>query len=429
MLLTYLTVEDLDDNNPDIDSNEELYEDSSPKASSIISGAERQKAQRFLTRVYDRRRRYMMGAKRPGQPPGGYCDPRWEQSLVDTDEVAITILGLSDELTPSAVFRGIYGIVPMPASWRIPGTQIEFYKPAQNSRAEFYLRNQFVPGGPSLNCLGINYHGKLDITADRVAILTRGDKFSHYRNCLKKAAHGAFTPEFSNLAEEIARDILKDDRASGASIGHVLIPLDSEHGDEYRIAFERAWRALDEQLPGDTPLFPYQQSSVHDLNLIEELGMKGRLVPEHVMRILRDSGAFTTIQEHAGTILKQAAIFTEEVPGFSVLRKVLHLLLPEIESDGIKMHNYQYSKPRAVFDKTRKTFSFGVPKLCDAHRDCPDQCRCWIGLYLSDAIKSYEHITGSNDGLRSSYVFWRAYNECIKKPAGSSSKSTALQGD
>ena len=62
----------------------------------------------------------------------------------------------------------------MPLCWHIPDTPLEFFMPAETSRVDFYLRSQFVPAGPSLNRLGINYHGALYITADRVAILTNG---------------------------------------------------------------------------------------------------------------------------------------------------------------------------------------------------------------------------------------------------------------
>lgn len=116
---------------------------------------------------------------------------------------------------------------------------------------------------------------------------------------------------------EIAKDILANDRASG----HILTPSDDQHGADYRKAFEKAWRALDENLPKDKPLFPYQQSSAHDSELIEELGMNGCKDQEHVMRILRKSGAFTNIDDMLDLYLKKQRSIRERSQDSLISRK------------------------------------------------------------------------------------------------------------
>ncbi|KAJ7453574.1 hypothetical protein B0H11DRAFT_269169 [Mycena galericulata] len=48
-------------------------------------------------------------------------------SVVSSDEVAITVIGLKGSCQPEDLFSAIYGIVPPHQAWRVPGSQVQFF--------------------------------------------------------------------------------------------------------------------------------------------------------------------------------------------------------------------------------------------------------------------------------------------------------------
>ncbi|KAI9793730.1 MAG: hypothetical protein M1816_007625 [Peltula sp. TS41687] len=352
----------------------------SPRARSTRPKGDRKKAFKSLAEIYNRRIRYLIAAPRK-EPLAEFCDPGRELSFVRNDGVAITILGLPVDPIPSALFSGTYGMLPMRESWRIPDTPIEFFKPAQDSPVGFYLRNQLVPLGPSLKFLGINYHGVLNTSTDRFTIFTEGEDWQRYQTFLDIATHRAFRPDFARLAVEIAKELLSAEHTNGTSLSQTLKPLNNHYGEHYRKAFDHAWRSLDKDLAKDKPLFPYPSSSTQateDLELIRELGMEGKPVEEHVMRILKDSGAFPrSIEEQAGLTLQNAEVYTNEIAGLSLLRQALRSLFVDVTDDDIQIRRYRHPRPRAIYNPTMRSFSFRVPGYCDVQHDHHDEWLCW----------------------------------------------------
>lgn len=335
---------------------------------------------------------------------------------IQDDEVVITVLGLKDCWTPLEVFSGMYGVVPMPNSWRIFHTAIEFFKPPVGTPARFYLKNQIVFDGPPLTVLGINYHGHLDVWAERGAIQLSGEEFDTYKKELNKATHKAFAPTFQDkrLGIELFHDILTDDSEDGPSIGHVLSPPDRHHGEGYRIAFQQASQELDSKLNANSRLFPYAGLGKTDAKLIEELGMVGRRVPEHVLRILRMSGAFVSIQEEAASRLRQSPLYTDPVNGFDLFQSALLALFPHINQRNIQLRDYRHSQPRVIYTPSDKSFAVRKPDKCDKHQQDQQACLCWVGLYLHNAAQSHDDKSKLRDDTTNSLEFWRTLMDCMK---------------
>ncbi|OBZ74432.1 hypothetical protein A0H81_05397 [Grifola frondosa] len=246
-------------------------------------------SQRVRT-VYSQRISQSMAIKGDPELP---TEPYHEISLVQDDEVAISVLGLPGTLTPEYVFSGVYGIFPYPRSWTIPsrgpGTpSITFYKPEKPH-----------PGDAS-----INYIGDLSLSHDRSAVILSGPRFHEYK-CHLSAAVDVGIRTMPDLAVELALDILTERGAHDGSIGRVLAPPSTEGKDAYHTAFTEALRHLTPALPEDHPLYPFAADS-DDEALITQLGMVGCAVAPHVKALLEKSGAFPPVREYARAMLLAA---------------------------------------------------------------------------------------------------------------------------
>lgn len=400
-----------------------------------LSDVRRQAAMKVLNGIYKRRFAQRL-SERPTKgtqvPVDSAIDPSHEVCRVRSDEVAITVLGLPPDLSPTSVFSGIYGIIPPAHAWRVlpkADSPIFLFKIPSPAPPQFYHRDQLVRIGPALNRLSINYRGPLDLSADRTAVL-KGTHFYHaYRDRLSRAAHLAF--EFlPDLAKEIALDILTTDPSaaygSGASttLSRVLHPADTRSREGYRTAFDAAWRALDASLPPQKNLYPYPASSASDLQLIEEMGMVGRPVPEHVMsRILQASGAYTRIHRHAESLLLRAPRSKQvtTIAGFKRLQRAITSVFPSVRPTDVILVDYTYSSPKIIWDAKGKKFVMGIPEKCAEHGPVVprhrSRCLCWVGPHLFLALDSWQEKqtagAGKDAGLSRTAVC-RAYMCCME---------------
>lgn len=326
------------------------------------------------------------------------------------------MVGLPGNLSPTEVFSGVYGIIQPEHVWRVlPQADTPIYIFKTNGPPLFYHRDQIVRSGPSLNRLSINYRGNLDISADGMAVTKSTGLYFAYRDRLSKAAHLAF--EFlPDLAKEIALDILTDPGISGSTLSHVLHPLDTRSKEGYRKAFNSAWRTLDPTLPAQKSLYPYPASAPRDLLLIEELGMIGRPVHEHVMqKILHASGAFNRIHHHAERILLRSPPHQKPITGFKRLRRAISSIFPPVGVDDVIVVNYTHSRPKIVWNGKKKKFIMGLPEKCSDH--AAGGCLCWVGPQLFMAVDSWRDKHGSKE-TPSRTAVCRALVQCMEGSCG-----------
>ena len=339
-------------------------------------------------------------------------DPRHEICRVRPDEVSITVIGLPGDLIPSEVFSGVYGIIEYDQAWRVlPQVETPVYFFRNTGSPLFYHRDHIIRSGPALNRLSINYRGDLDLSADRTAVIKGTPAYHAYRETVSRAAHLAF--EFlPDLAMEIALDILTDPGLSGSTLNRILHPLDSKSAAAYRTAFDRAWRTLDPALPTDKIIYPYPASSTRDVRLIEELGMIGRPVADHIMvKILQPSGAFTRVHHYAESLLLKAPPHRKPVAGFTRLQRAISYVFPSVKSEDVIMVNYKHSSPKMLWDVKTKKFVLGVPAKCGEHTE--GGCLCWVGPYLFRAMDSWKDKNRSTKDGPSLTVLCRAFLECM----------------
>lgn len=339
-------------------------------------------------------------------------DPRHEISRVRPDEVSITVIGLPGDLIPSEAFSGVYGIIEYDQAWRVlPQVDTPVYFFRNTGPPLFYHRDHIIRSGPALNRLSINYRGDLDLSADRTAVIKGTPAYHAYREKVSRAAHLAF--EFlPDLAVEIALDILTDPGLSGSTLNRILHPLDSKNATAYRIAFDKAWRTLDPALPTDKILYPYPASSTRDVRLIEELGMIGRPVADHVMvKILQPSGAFTRIHHYAESLLLKSPPHRKPVAGFTRLQRALSYVFPSVKTEDVIMVNYKHSSPKMLWDVETKKFVLGIPAKCSEHTG--GGCLCWVGPYMFRAMDSWKDKNRLTKDGPSLTVLCRAFLECM----------------
>ncbi|KAH9948460.1 hypothetical protein B0H21DRAFT_234315 [Amylocystis lapponica] len=351
-------------------------------------------------------------------------EPSHEVSLVQSDEVAITVLGLPPNLTPEYVFSGIYGVIPPQRSWCIPSRtpqspRIHFYIPhadTQRARCQlgadqppFYYCDRLVPFPPPLNRLGVNYIGNLCMTPDRSTIVTRGALYDEYKAHLSAAADFGIRT-IPDLAVELALDILTDNSHSDGTISRVLNPADAEASEAYRTAFVQAWIQLDPSTTSESSLL-YPFCGDADQQLVQELGMAGRRVSERVREILLESGAFPDIKTHAESLLLQAHPFSDSVVGLDRLARMLAAILPELADDCLSVRRYDFAEPRIVWDPASQTFVMGsLLPACEEHVEV--DCLCWVGPYLDEAVSCWE--AAQSGGKRvSKATVCRAYVRCM----------------
>jgi hypothetical protein len=366
-----------DDENDDSDDMYLTYPTS-------VSGEKLKKATKSLIGIYKRRFTQQLAIK--DKNVSDAHDPSDEEPLVTPDEVSITVLELSGDLQPEYAFSGIYGVIQQANSWRVPGTSFLFFKP--DDRPMFYNRDQLVISGPPINTLGINYHGDLAITADRVGVVTslRSDRYRQYLSTLGTATDKAFQT-MPELAIQLACDMLTDEGRGVGTLTYQLKPADNSHGEAYRTAFIAAWKILNPELPSDGTLYPCK-SEKKDMNLIRELGMVPVPVKSDIIRtILSDAGAFKDIYNHCRDLLATADPSAKVIPGFERLRRAITSLLPSVDSSSIVLRDYGFSHPKVGWDKENKMFSVAIPDKCGLHLE--NDCLCWVGPCLSLAISNW----------------------------------------
>lgn len=340
--------------------------------------------------------------------------PAHETSFVSKDEVSITVLGLPRS-SPTKVFSGFYGILPLEKAWSLPNSQVQFFK-SEDDEVAFYLRDQIIPYGPTLGHLSVNYHGDMMVTSDRRAVRTSGDTFDAYCEALGDAADKAFRRGGQPaLATEIALEILQETAGMQVSISRVLEPANAEAGGGYRAAFRRAWKGLNPQAAEDAVFWPYPTSHPDDLEIIEELEMVGCAVSDRVMSILEQSGAYTRIRPHTKTLLLAAPEVQDEVPGLERFRYGLRSVLGQDHLASISMREYSYSTPKILWDPTSREFIFALPDACEKHADA-DGCLCWVGPCLFEAVENWKAAQGGPGPSMSSIC--RAFVECMEGAEG-----------
>lgn len=362
------------------------------------------KAARSLELVYERRFKQQLAIKKPGVAQASL--PSHEQSLVSEDEVCITILELDEHFEPEFLFSAIFGIIEPPQTWSIPGTKFQFSTPFDNNPV-FYHRAQFVPSGMPLNRLSVNYEGKLDITSDRMAILRNGSDWLNYRKELGKAADIAFRT-MPDLAIELARDILADGDEGYSSIIFELKPADKQGADAYRTAFIAAWRSLNPHLSADKTIYPCSDLA-QDISLIEELGMAPLIIKSSKTRhLLKTAGAYDDAKSYADSLLIAAPRAAGLPTGFPRLQQAISSLLPSVHPSSVVMRDYRFSYPKVKWDSASNSFALGIPDNCNEHPE--GDCLCWLGPYLSSAMKSWSLAKPEEiDSELSQSAIWRVY--------------------
>lgn len=354
-------------------------------------------------------------------------DPRHEINRVRPDEVSITVIGLPGDLVPTEAFSGVYGIIEYDQAWRVlPQVETPVYFFRNTGPPLFYHRDHIIRSGPALNRLSINYRGDLDLSADRTAVIKGTPAYHAYRDRVSRAAHLAF--EFlPDLATEIALDILTDPGLSGSTLSRLLHPIDAKSAAGYQAAFNEAWRTLDPALPADKILYPYPVSSTRDIRLIEELGMIGRPVADHVMvKILQPSGAFTRVHHYAESLLLKSPPHRKPVAGFTRLQRAIASVFPSVKPEDVIMANYKHSGPKMLWDPKTRKFVLGVPAKCSEHSE--GGCLCWVGPYLFRAMDSWKDKNRSTKDGPSLTVLCRAFLQCMDGTTGTAPSSEILKG-
>ncbi|KAJ6564009.1 hypothetical protein B0H19DRAFT_1285160 [Mycena capillaripes] len=307
------------------------------------------------------------------------------KSVVNSDEVCITAIGIDVKHQPEYLFSAIYGITPVPRQWRIPGRNVQFFFSSRQTPT-FYHRDQYVRYGPHLKTVCINYHGDLTLSSERVSI---------QNDCVDQAFR-----TLPDLAIELAMDILSDDHSDG--FAGILIPLDKAAATEYRVAFETAMRRRLPHMTGKQ-LYPYAAPD-ENLRLFAELGLSPVRVSYKALDIMHRSGAYAPVKEYARQILLESAPLPD-FAGLDRLRAALTAVLPSLSVESITVRQYDKLYPTVIWDDEKKLFAFALPKPCEDHRNGQCQCLCWIGPVLHDAAKEYKGPEISSRKL------WRAFSE------------------
>ncbi|KAH7906153.1 hypothetical protein BJ138DRAFT_1175042 [Hygrophoropsis aurantiaca] len=309
-----------------------------------------------------------------------------EEYTIREDEVSITVIGLSGDITPEHIFCGTYGLFKPTRSWRIPNALFEFFQTPKDVSL-FYYRGQLMPSSQSgLNRLGVNYHGTLQTTSARTQVARDPILYQRYRHLLTEAIQYAFC-HIPELAVELAADILADSDSECKE--RALDIFEPKTGSEivYKVAFNSAWRRLDSNIPLGEALYPYHKSSVNDSHLIEEFGMFAVPVRDDIMdQVLIPSGAFIPIREHAEDIFLHRKGVGSGITGFTQYRRALLEVFSWAASSDIVMVDYTNSYPKVLWDNKTRQFVVGVPR-CAQHSE--EECSCWIGPYLMEARETY----------------------------------------
>lgn len=379
----------------------------------MLSSKAKRTREKTIIDLYELRAKLSMSTKLVGK----CTEPSHESSFITSDEVVVTVVGLPSTLTPESVFSGVFGFILPLRVWRISAggrhcPTIQFYKPALSppvmgsavEKPAFYHRYLLVPDGIILNRLGLNYIGDLLITDDKRAVVTSGPLFAEFKHYLSAAMDRTIRSK-SDLASEIALDILTDNGLAETSLSRILSPLDENDSDAYRTVFCKAFLVLDKISSPDTPIYPF---ATEGEDLIKELGMTAIQVSTHIRAILKKSGAFPDIQTYATSLLLQAPVCGDDIPYSDCLRRALADLT---QTAGVlSIRQYCFSYPTIVWDKESGTFVSGIPAHCDVHSN--SSCACWVGPYLHDAISSWE--SGASRKPIPKAALFRVYSQYVQ---------------
>ncbi|KAJ6461852.1 hypothetical protein C8R47DRAFT_993400 [Mycena vitilis] len=315
------------------------------------------------------------------------------KSVVNSDEVCVTIIGLDCRDESEKLFSAIYGIIPPPRQWRIPGSRFQFF--ISSDKARFYHRDQLIPKGIRLSRISLNYHGNLTLSPERMSV-TNDWNMTLYRQHLRASLHDAFLT-LPDLAIELALDILADEHSD--ALAGILLPPNKDGAGQYRAAFEPATRRH-LQITHVLPLHPYSGTE-ENLKLFKELGLTPVRVSHKALDIMHQSGAYAPVKDYAPRILLDTPPVSDFF-GLDRVRAALRTVLPSLPAENITVRNYDKLYPTVIWDDSTQNFAFALPKSCDDHPY--GECMCWIGPVLQDAAKDY-------NGPISSRKLWRAFAE------------------
>ncbi|KAJ7216439.1 hypothetical protein GGX14DRAFT_441518 [Mycena pura] len=357
--------------------------------------------------------------------------------LVASDEVAITVIGLDGSFQPEYLFSAIYGIIPPAQAWRVPGSQVQFFiaaaedtvRNSKKSSAKFYHRDQYVPHGLHLHRLSINYHGDLNITSDRVAIL-RDDNVINYKLAVSRSADIAFRT-IRDLALELALDILSDEHSEG--LAHLVRPHDKLGADAYRKAFEAAIRKKHPEIAAEAHIHPTNAEFISPL--FAELGLTPVKVSSKAWEIMEASGAYVSLDNYARRVLLSSPPIDQDSHDLHRLRVAMSVIAKDVPSANVTIRDYDKSTPTVAWDKNSNTFAFALPPKCDDHPT--SRCLCWVGPFLQDAAKDYakdpEQARLSAKKLFSAYLACMNSKASVEDPNGMdvdpSQPASKTQGD
>ncbi|KAF8136491.1 hypothetical protein EV363DRAFT_1428878 [Boletus edulis] len=332
-----------------------------------------------------------------------------EEPLIKADEVSIVIVGLPNDITPEAIFCGTFGLFEPLRLWKIPNALFEFFKTPGNVPL-FYYRGQLMPSVHiGLAQVGINYHGTLEICPKTFEVKKDHVLYQRYQHLLQEAIQYAFC-HLPELAVELACDMMTRLKGGEPRSFDIFVPIRG-HDAAYRSAFCAAWERMCPDGPQTKQMYPYQESALEELRLIEEFNMIGQPVPDKVMdQVIVPSGAYIPIKEHAEDVLLRRRGVGSGFVGFVQFRRAIIYVFPWATNSDIVMVDYTNSYPRILWDDKTKQFVLGIPH-CTLHPE--DECSCWVPPYLLEARDTYcKHPTNRDKGEVTTFtydVFFRAY--------------------
>jgi len=288
---------------------------------------------------------------------------------VQDDDVCIHVIGLPGSLTAEMAFSAVFGIFEEPVVWKIPGTLFEVFK----GKDRFYYRDQMVPTRSPVKGLNVNYHGELEFSSDRRAIIEYSKWSEQYARNLTEALDIAVS-RLPELAVLIMKAMLRSTRKP-----YTMNPESKRYATEYKTAFEAACGERAQ------PVYPFAQRAMSG-ELIRELGFFPWPLQDWQMQILEDAGAYISMDEYARNCLQEADEVPEvDLPGLDCLNRCIRRLIPELEHE-VSVRQYHYSTPRAL--QRDGHILLAHPKSC---AKCPEtKCSCWVGAALVRAMQAYD---------------------------------------
>ena len=200
------------------------------------------------------------------------------KAFVQEDDVCIHVIGLPASLSAQEAFSAVFGVFPESKVWKIAGTLLEIFDGGLPGR--FYHRDQFVPSKSPLGRLGMNYHGELSLSSDRMAIQHGNQHYDTFQKNLTDGIEKAIST-FPDLAEAIMQEMIN---TKSQALQRILRPSSKDCGPQWKTAFEMAHGA------GEITIYPYAQRAREE-NLIHEFGFLPVPLADWQMKILEDSGA------------------------------------------------------------------------------------------------------------------------------------------